>query len=272
MIKFLTILLFLISAIEVYAGEKGIPAYTADGKRIILFINNTWKYDTSSQVLKNEIIYKGVYCKLLEAKIIDSHNGKQAGVRFKLQNRSNKIITSLSIKVFYLGKDGRAIFEQTFSVVYPASSYSINSHLISLKPNYIVNHLQKNSYYSIAKGLSLEDWVESKVRFKLVDLRFSDTEPLDRLSMARIKAAKAYIETFSTALEAYRLINGSYPTEKQGLIVLIQQKLLRSKKSLIDPWGREYIYRRTKTGFIIKTYGADGEPGGKGVNKDLSSE
>jgi len=39
-----------------------------------------------------------------------------------------------------------------------------------------------------------------------------------------------------------------------------------------DPWGNNYIYQKEGTRkFVIMSYGADGAPGGEGVNGDISS-
>ena len=47
--------------------------------------------------------------------------------------------------------------------------------------------------------------------------------------------------------------------------------------SLMDPWGRPFLYRLetlesfpVKYGFTLKTYGADGVPGGHADNEDIS--
>ncbi len=40
-----------------------------------------------------------------------------------------------------------------------------------------------------------------------------------------------------------------------------------------DPWGNPYIYqtpgRDGTDGFLVESYGADGAPGGEGVNADI---
>lgn len=39
-----------------------------------------------------------------------------------------------------------------------------------------------------------------------------------------------------------------------------------------DPWGNNYVYQKEGTRkFVILSYGADGAPGGDGVNGDISS-
>lgn len=46
------------------------------------------------------------------------------------------------------------------------------------------------------------------------------------------------------------------------------------KETPKDAWDRDFIYKtgEGKRGFIIISYGADGQPGGDGENADISSE
>jgi general secretion pathway protein G len=105
-----------------------------------------------------------------------------------------------------------------------------------------------------------------------------------RLTEARTTAARTQIELLGTALDSYRLDNGSYPTTEQGL------QALRVKPSIppipanwrgpylrkdvpLDPWGRPYIYRfpgeRNPGGYDLISLGRDGKPGGSGEDADI---
>ena len=102
---------------------------------------------------------------------------------------------------------------------------------------------------------------------------------------ARTATARTQIETFGTALDAYRLDNGTYPTTAQGLDALWQKPTIdppsnwRSpylrKAVPKDPWGREYVYvapgRVNPEGYDLLSYGADGKAGGEGENADILS-
>jgi general secretion pathway protein G len=102
---------------------------------------------------------------------------------------------------------------------------------------------------------------------------------------ARSATARTQIETFGTALDAYRLDNGTYPTTAQGLAALWQrpaidppmnwkQPYLR-KAVPRDPWGREYLYvspgRVNPQSYDLQSLGADGKPGGDEENADIQS-
>lgn len=102
---------------------------------------------------------------------------------------------------------------------------------------------------------------------------------------ARQAAAKTQIETFGTALDAYRLDNGVYPTTSQGLGALWErpsidpppnwrQPYLR-KAVPMDPWGRPYLYvspgRVNPSSYDLQSLGADGRAGGEGEDADVVS-
>jgi len=40
--------------------------------------------------------------------------------------------------------------------------------------------------------------------------------------------------------------------------------------NLLDRWRRPYVYRITKTGYTLMSYGRDGKPGGVGLDSDIS--
>lgn len=101
---------------------------------------------------------------------------------------------------------------------------------------------------------------------------------------ARVTKARADIRTLETAIDLYRLDNGSYPSTDQGLNALVERPSsepeARSwrdggyvKRLNKDPWGRPYQYLKPgEHGEIdIFSYGADGEPGGEGVNKEIGN-
>lgn len=102
---------------------------------------------------------------------------------------------------------------------------------------------------------------------------------------AKVKAARASFTTLENALERFKLDMGRYPTEEEGLAVLITApedddgswgpKYLMKERHLQDAWGNEYVY--TAPGpdgeaFEIISLGADGAEGGEGkFDMDLSN-
>lgn len=99
---------------------------------------------------------------------------------------------------------------------------------------------------------------------------------------AKITQAKAQIENFMGALGTYKLDNGNFPTTEQGLAALRVKPgdadswngPYMPKDVPKDPWGHDYVYKfpgdHGDEPDII-SYGADGQPGGDGINADVVS-
>jgi general secretion pathway protein G len=99
---------------------------------------------------------------------------------------------------------------------------------------------------------------------------------------AKVTAARTQINSFNQALLLYKNSTGNFPTTQQGLAVLRNKPAdvpnwdgpyLQGEVPL-DPWGREFMYKFP--GVLpdepeIVSLGADGQPGGTGINADISS-
>ncbi len=93
-------------------------------------------------------------------------------------------------------------------------------------------------------------------------------------------AARAQIESFAKALDAYRLDTGHYPSIDKGLNALVVkpgdeprwQGPYLQKAVPLDPWGRAYVYRAPGANgdFDVMSLGKDGQPGGEGDNADVA--
>ncbi len=98
--------------------------------------------------------------------------------------------------------------------------------------------------------------------------------------------AQMDIATFETALKMYKLDNGVYPSTEQGLRALVEAPAvgrlapkwreggyLEKGKVPKDPWNNDYIYLSPGVNydFDLSSYGADGEPGGEGVDRDINN-
>ena len=100
---------------------------------------------------------------------------------------------------------------------------------------------------------------------------------MDALGTSKSKAAKVQIEDLSAALDMYRLDLGNYPKELSALVESNGNSwngpYLKKKKLPKDPWGNDYVYRfpGEHGDFDIVSYGADGQPGGEGDNRDITS-
>ncbi|MCH8551037.1 MAG: type II secretion system major pseudopilin GspG [Natronospirillum sp.] len=99
---------------------------------------------------------------------------------------------------------------------------------------------------------------------------------------ARVQAVRADFNSVENALQMYRLDNGHFPSNEQGLDALMSEPsgsptprnwrgpYLRSVPR--DPWGNDYDYVNHGSNRVeIISYGANGQPGGDGFDADLSS-
>ena len=102
-----------------------------------------------------------------------------------------------------------------------------------------------------------------------------------KLGMAKEKTARSQIAMLMTSLGAYRLDIGTFPTQDEGLDVLMTNKSNNSKwdgpylaKDFpLDPWGNAYLYVNPGVhGEVdIISLGLDGKDGGDGENEDIGS-
>jgi len=105
---------------------------------------------------------------------------------------------------------------------------------------------------------------------------------LNKTDNARRVAAKAQINGFMTALGAYKLDTGLFPTNEQGLAVLRARPegLTQWNGPYLpqdvpnDPWGHPYLYKYPGDHGDepdIVSLGSDGAPGGEANNADIVS-
>ena len=109
---------------------------------------------------------------------------------------------------------------------------------------------------------------------------------MGRPEEARRMKARVQIESIETALKLYKLDNGSYPSTEQGLEALVEAPsvgqlprawrdggYLEKGRVPKDPWDNDFIYLSpgVNSDFDLIAYGADGEPGGEGNDKDINN-
>ncbi len=105
---------------------------------------------------------------------------------------------------------------------------------------------------------------------------------LNKTDAARKTAARVQINAFMTALGAYKIDTGLYPTNELGLRALRDkpqginnwQGPYLPQEIPVDPWGRAFIYKypgEHGDDPDVISYGADGTAGGEGNNADIVS-
>lgn len=105
---------------------------------------------------------------------------------------------------------------------------------------------------------------------------------LNQISKSEVTTAKAQIDAFEKALQAFRIDMGRYPTAGEGLQGLMtappneprwRGPYLKDAIPL-DPWGSPYRYAYPSTrgkDFDVTSYGRDRAPGGNGDDADIAN-
>jgi general secretion pathway protein G len=136
---------------------------------------------------------------------------------------------------------------------------------------------------AVAKGFTL---IEIMVVIAILGIMAAVVVPklVGHTDTAKISAAKQDIANLKQALILYKLDNHNYPTTEQGLQALVTKPQSGPpangwksdgylEKLPKDPWQNPYQYLNPgiKGEFDIFSYGADGQPGGEGINADIGS-
>ncbi len=146
-----------------------------------------------------------------------------------------------------------------------------------------LNHTLSLTRRPLQKGLTL---IEIMVVVVIMGILATLVVPklMGRPDEARKVAAKQDIASIMQALNLYHLDNGRYPTTEQGLDALVKAPTTEPVPSNYkeggylsklpkDPWGNKYQYLSPglKGEVDVMSLGADGKPGGEGVNADIGS-
>jgi len=107
---------------------------------------------------------------------------------------------------------------------------------------------------------------------------------LGQTDKARVTTTKANLKTLHNAVAQFKMDTGRYPTEEEGLNVLIEQPsdvkgyqpggYLDSTDLPTDAWGNEFVYiayPESGKPYVVVSYGADGQEGGEEYDADLYS-
>jgi len=104
---------------------------------------------------------------------------------------------------------------------------------------------------------------------------------LGRLDTSKVKSARLQLDVTLSALDAFHVDVGRYPTAVEGIDALLVQPeqaggwagpYVRSRRNLTDPWGAKLFYQVDEKGqALVMTLGADGREGGDGIDADLKA-
>jgi general secretion pathway protein G len=129
---------------------------------------------------------------------------------------------------------------------------------------------------AVARGMTLIEILVVLVILGLIATAVA-VNVVGQAGRARVDRAKTDVQRIaSDGIEAYKVMRGRYPSTEEGLKLLIDEKFLKANSEggkLQDPWGRDYVYlmpgQAHPDAFDVKSYGADGQPGGDGENADI---
>ena len=105
---------------------------------------------------------------------------------------------------------------------------------------------------------------------------------LSQISRSETTTAKAQIDAFDKALQAFRIDVGRFPSTSEGLQALViapgneprwRGPYLKGNVPA-DPWGQPYKYTFPSTqgkDFDLLSYGRDRAPGGSGDDADITN-
>ena len=102
------------------------------------------------------------------------------------------------------------------------------------------------------------------------------------LRKAKSDTARIQVSALGSAVDSFNLDNGRFPTGDEGLKALVERPqglptwdgpYIKKKDSLIDPWGKPYLYRAPgrKGDFDVYSLGSDQREGGDGDARDVDN-
>lgn len=86
---------------------------------------------------------------------------------------------------------------------------------------------------------------------------------------ARVDRTRTDLSNLQGMLDLYKARHGRYPDTGTGLKALMDDNILNKMPQ--DAWGNDYQYLYEGGKAVVKSFGADGQPGGDGTNADLSN-
>jgi general secretion pathway protein G len=139
-----------------------------------------------------------------------------------------------------------------------------------------MNHISKH----IRRGFTL---LELLVVILIIGLLTGIIAPrfMSQISRSEVTTARAQMDAFRKAIEAFRIDNGRYPTTAEGLDALVTAPSGATRWNgpylqgaiPVDPWGTKYQYQAPGPNgrdYQILSYGRDRAPGGTGDDADIS--
>jgi general secretion pathway protein G len=107
---------------------------------------------------------------------------------------------------------------------------------------------------------------------------------LGQTDKARVITTKANLKMLHNSIAQFKMDTGRYPTEEEGLSVLIEQPsdvkgyqpggYIDTTEVPLDAWSNDFVYiayPESGKPYMVVSYGADGQEGGEDYDADLYS-
>ncbi len=106
---------------------------------------------------------------------------------------------------------------------------------------------------------------------------------IGKIERAKVETTKANLKSLHSAVTNFKMDTGRYPTEEEGLVVLVEDPgdegwepggYLDTTEIPKDGWKNDFYYELEPASgmpFVITSFGADGEESGEGYDADLLS-
>jgi general secretion pathway protein G len=103
-----------------------------------------------------------------------------------------------------------------------------------------------------------------------------------KVQEAQVQTTITQINSLAGSVEQFAIDIGRYPTAEEGLQALVERPAsipgdrwdgpyLQKNFVPDDQWGRPFVYELQEGRYIIRSLGADGQPGGEGFDADLDN-
>ena len=104
-----------------------------------------------------------------------------------------------------------------------------------------------------------------------------------KVADAQVSTTKVQISNLSGAIEQFGIDMGRYPSTAEGLAALVSEPAgapdgmwngpyLQQSALPKDGWKKDFLYENNNGQYLIKSLGADGQPGGTDNNADLDNQ
>jgi general secretion pathway protein G len=137
--------------------------------------------------------------------------------------------------------------------------------------------------YRAAQGFTL---IEMLVVLVIIGLLAGLVGPklFNKVDSSKVQTAQTQVKMLKGSLETMRLDINRFPTTEEGLGLLVTAPTDEQLKSRwhgpylddtqvpADPWGNPYQYANPGANglpFSLYSFGADGKPGGEGIDADI---